>query len=51
MDEQNESPEESLPEDEADLLAELEDKRGRELTEKERTWPSRRLVLSVTCNK
>lgn len=35
MDEQDESPEISLPEDESDLLAELEDERGRELTEKE----------------
>jgi hypothetical protein len=35
MHEQDESPEVSLPEDEADLLAELEDERGRELTEKE----------------
>ena len=35
MDEQDKSPEVSLPEDEADLLAELEDERGRELTEKE----------------
>lgn len=35
MDEQDESPEVSLPEDEADLLAELEDERGRELTEQE----------------
>lgn len=35
MDEQDDSPEVSLPEDEADLLAELEDERGRELTEQE----------------
>jgi hypothetical protein len=35
MDEQNDSPEVSLPEDEADLISELEDKRGRELTEQE----------------
>jgi hypothetical protein len=35
MDEQDESPEVSLPEDEDDLIAELEDERGRELTEKE----------------
>lgn len=35
MDEQDESPEISLPEDEDDLIAELEDKRGRELTEEE----------------
>jgi len=35
MDEQDESPEVSLPEDESDLIAELEDERGRELTEEE----------------
>jgi hypothetical protein len=35
MDEQDESPEVSLPEDEDDLIAELEDERGRELTEEE----------------
>ena len=35
MDEQDESPETSLPEDESDLIAELEDERGRELTEEE----------------
>ena len=35
MDEQDESPEVSLPEDESDLLAELEDERGRELSEQE----------------
>jgi len=35
MDEQDESPEISLPDDEADLIAELEDERGRELTEEE----------------
>jgi hypothetical protein len=35
MDEQNESPEVNLPENEDDLIAELEDKRGRELTEEE----------------
>ena len=35
MDEQDESPEVSLPEDEEDLIAELEDERGRELTEEE----------------
>jgi hypothetical protein len=35
MDEQDESPEVNIPEDESDLLAELEDKRGRELTEQE----------------
>jgi hypothetical protein len=35
MDEQDESPEISLPEDEEDLLAELEDERGRELSEQE----------------
>ncbi|WP_161972904.1 hypothetical protein [Halostella pelagica] len=35
MDEQDESPEVSLPADEADLLAKLEDERGRELTEEE----------------
>jgi hypothetical protein len=35
MDEQDESPEISIPEDEDDLLAELEDERGRELTEQE----------------
>ena len=35
MDEKDESPEISLPEDESDLIAELEDERGRELTEEE----------------
>lgn len=35
MDNQDESPEVSLPEDEADPLAELEDNRGRKLTEQE----------------
>jgi hypothetical protein len=35
MDEQDESPEVSLPEDEEDLIAELEDECGRELTEEE----------------
>jgi hypothetical protein len=35
MDEQDELPEVSLPEDESDLLAELEDERGRELSEQE----------------
>lgn len=35
MDEQNESPEINLPEDEEDLIAELEEKRGRELSEEE----------------
>lgn len=36
MDEQDKSPEVSLPEDESDLLAELEDKRGQELSEQEK---------------
>lgn len=36
MDEQDESPEVSLPEDEEDLIAELEDERGRELSEQEK---------------
>lgn len=36
MDEQDESPEVSLLEDEADLIAELEDERGRGLTEEEK---------------
>lgn len=35
MDEQDENPDVSIPEDEQDLIAELEDERGRELTEKE----------------
>ena len=35
MDEQDKSPEVSLPEDEANLLAGLKDERGREPTEQE----------------
>lgn len=35
MDEHEKSPEVSLPEDDAGLIDELEDERGRKLTEKE----------------
>lgn len=35
MDEQDESLEVSLPDDETDLITQLEDERGRELTEEE----------------